>query len=1175
MSGGTTISTSDTKLEALQIQSSAYGVTIPLVYGVARVPGNMLWYGGFKAAPHTQSRTSGGKGGGGGVTQKTTTFTYSASVVMGLCEGAVSGINRIWRGKKVYTDGDTTALAQLGLTVATGAVGQAAWSYLSATYPDQAIAYSGITYVKAQDYDLGSSTNVDNHNFELVGQYAYATISAIGIALPDANPATIALDILTNARYGAGFPLAQIYNFSDWLLYCAASNFLLSPALTTQMQAGAFITALGKITNTAPVWTGSGLKMIPYGDVALSDNNSVYTPNVAPIYDLNDDDFTPSSSGDDPIRVMRKPQSDAYNATKVEFVNRDNFYNVEISEAKDSANIDAYGLRTAETISAHWICDSSVARKVAQTALQRTLYIRNTYTFNLPWTKALLEPMDIVTLTDTGLGFNKLPVRIIDITESENGDLTLTAEEFPLGVASAAIYSSQIGSGYQHNYNVAPGDVLVPFIFEAPIELTTTGLDVYAAVRGVGANWGGCRVWVSLDGNNYRDAGLLYGGARYGKLTGPIFNGTLPITINGGQLLSGSATDSSKLATLCYIGGASPEYLAYGPAALTGALTYYLTGLTRAAFGTSGGAHLLGDPFVRIDDAIAKSGPLDLSYIGQTIYFKFTSFNIYQAAEQSLAAVTAYPYSVTGAMAYLPPSNVTNFSATTDTTGMVKLAWSEIPDGDRRDYEIRLGATWATGVRLTRISGLDYRLPAIPAATYQYWIAARDAFLNYSPLPTGLSVTIAGPSAPVVSYVVVGTDELLSWTIPATGALADRYELRYGTVFATAVYLDTTKATSYRRKADYIGGRTYWVAAIDAAGNLGVPAGVSASISAPGLPATIRADIIDNNALIYWSAPSIGTLPVDRYEVRKGSSFASGTVIGSNGNSTFTAVFEQSAGTYTYWIAAIDSAGNFGLAISVSAYIGQPPDYLLRANIDSIFSGAANNCMAFNGGLLLPANVSETWSQHFVNNNFASPQAQITAGFPVYINPSLTSASYTELIDYGSVLPATTVTATLNTVVLNGTVTTACQISYKLAAGDAWTNAALGSTSVLIAPSGGFRYVQVTYNFSCTAGANLLKINALNVKLSIKQRSDNGNGTSAAMMTLVSGVLAYWTTVTLNYPFISADCPIVQANSPMNLNAIINYVGTTNPTTFQVAFVNASTGANVASIPFSWTIKGY
>jgi hypothetical protein len=506
------------------------------------------------------------------------------------------------------------------------------------------------------------------------------------------------------------------------------------------------------------------------------------------------------------------------------------------------------------------------------------------------------------------------------------------------------------------------------------------------------------------------------------------------------------------------------------------------------------------------------------------------------------------------------PSDVSSVGFALETLG-VRLSWTAITDADRAGYEIRYGGTgWVDATFLAFTTDSSYLWRMQTAGTQTVRIKAKDTTGNYSTTATSAAVVVTGPSAPSVTYGISGPDELLSWTIPASSFLVDRYEIRYGSSFALGTFVDTSKATGYRRKADYSGGRTYWIAAIDAATNYGVPAAIDVNISIPGVPAGLRADVVDNNALLYWGAPATGTLPVDRYEARKGASWAAGTIIGSNGNSTFTTVFEQQSGTYSYWIAAVDSAGNVGVAASVSAYINQPPDYVLRANIDSTFTGANINALANGATLLLPVNTSETWSQHFSNNGYATPQAQITAGNPLYISPSTTTASYTESIDYGSNLPATNITVTLNSTILSGTVGASCRISYRLLATDAWTDGIVGATSML---AFNFRYIKVVYSFSASAGANLLRVNGINVKLSIKQRSDSGTGTAAA-----GG-----TAVTFGYPFLSADTPIVQPNGSTPLIPVVIYVGGVNPTGFTVKLYNLA-GTDVGGA-FSWSVKGY
>lgn len=661
--GGKSISSSATRLEALQLQSSAYGVTVSLVYGMTSVPANLLWYGDFKSRAIKSSQ--GGKGGGGKV--KSTSYTYTASVLLGLCHGVAGSVERVWKSKKTYAlkPGGQTALQQMGLSLIPGTFGQATWGPLASIAPAQAIGYSGMALIAGQDYDIGSEAQLDNHNFELKGKFGFTVPdgNAGSVTLPDADPADFMVDALTNSVYGASLPAARLASTGNYSNYCRAAYLLCSPALTEQMSAANFVTLACKISNSAPVWSGSQLKFVPYGDTAISGRGRTFTPDTTPLYDLTDDQFL---DGDDPVKIESKPPSDRYNHIRIEYRNRGVLdgataqytgrYSIEIAESKDQADIDSTGLRSAPIERMHWICDGRVARTVTQLLLQRSLYITNTYTFRLPWTFALVEPMDLVTLTDPAQGLDRTPVRITRREDSgEEGDFTFTAEDFSLGLADAAEYKSEVGTGFIHNYNAAPGNVATPFIFEGPAALSATGLEIYVAAKGASASWGGCRVWCSLDGVTYRDIGRLDGASRYGIVSGPVAAGLLPVSNISGQLLSGSPQDADALATLAYVSGMQPEWLAYETATLTAAGAYNLGGLRRGAYNTAVSAHAAGDAFIRIDALIAKSGPLDLSYIGKTVQFKFTSFNIYGDAEQSLADVNPVNYVVTGFHAALLP----------------------------------------------------------------------------------------------------------------------------------------------------------------------------------------------------------------------------------------------------------------------------------------------------------------------------------------------------------------------------------------------------------------------------------------------------------------------------------------------------------------------------------------
>jgi hypothetical protein len=84
------------RLDSLRITSATEGVVIPRLFGRMRLGGNIIWATDFVEEVNTTR--SGGKGGGPKVT--TTEYLYSASFAVGLTEGPISGIGRIWADGK-------------------------------------------------------------------------------------------------------------------------------------------------------------------------------------------------------------------------------------------------------------------------------------------------------------------------------------------------------------------------------------------------------------------------------------------------------------------------------------------------------------------------------------------------------------------------------------------------------------------------------------------------------------------------------------------------------------------------------------------------------------------------------------------------------------------------------------------------------------------------------------------------------------------------------------------------------------------------------------------------------------------------------------------------------------------------------------------------------------------
>ena len=686
-----TITSAEERILSLQVQQSSQGLTLPVIYGRTRVAGNLIWYGDFVTIENKTTTQQGGKGGGG-VKQVDIAYTYEAAVMLALCEGEIQGVGRIWRDKEKFD-----SLAQLRLTLMRGGDEQPLWTHLAqAKHQSQALNYSGTAYLCSPNYELTKSAQIYQHNFEVIGKLGYSG------NIPDANPREIIRDLLTNQRYGCGFPVDSIGDTDRYSNYCRAVGIFLSPAYTEQGEAQRNISELLEQTNSAAVFSQGRLKIVPYGDGNYSGNGAAYVADNKAIYDLTDDDFIVSGA-EDPVNVERKTNADAFNQIQVEYLDRDNDYNVAIAEVKDQANIEQYGLRPKDAVKMHGICDGKVAQKVAQQLLQRALYVRNEYEFKLGWKYCLLEPMDIVTLTDAGLGLDKTPVRITEIEEDEEGVLSVKAEDYPLGVHTVSEYPTQPSLGYSADYNVSPGNAHAPVIFEAPLQLTGGEPQIWMATAG-GDMWGGAEVWVSTDGDSYTRVGAVNHKARFGSLTAALPNGavfdrtnTLSVEISAGQMTGGTEQDSRDLLTLCYVDG---EFLAYANAELKGVGRYTLGNLTRGAYGSAIDAHAAGSKFARIDEALFKYA-VPRNWIGRTVWVKLVSYNVFSGGIQDLASVPAYSYTIKGA----PLGQIQNLRLTSSWAygKEAVIAWDKLDGADTYDVEIYAGNSQR---RLRSISGI-------------------------------------------------------------------------------------------------------------------------------------------------------------------------------------------------------------------------------------------------------------------------------------------------------------------------------------------------------------------------------------------------------------------------------------------------------------------------------------
>ncbi|MCW8923697.1 MAG: phage tail protein [Gammaproteobacteria bacterium] len=572
-----------------------------------------------------------------------------------------------------------------------------------------------------------------------------------------------------------------------------------------------------------------------------------------------------------------------------------------------------------------------------------------------------------------------------------------------------------------------------------------------------------------------------------------------------------------------------------------------------------------GGAFIRAKDANTPykdmGSTLDRRFefewpVNNTVTVEVVAFNLQGKAGDSSKATA----SLLLVGKKLVPADINLFTAEPVDAGIL-LTWAPAIDVDLSEYEIRQGATWETSVFVDRCRATTYLYDGdLSSGDKTFWIIAIDTTGNESPNPASALATVGAPDNILVSVVYSGENVVINYSADKGSFPISTYEIRRGTDWASGEVIAENDGTSLLYNVDYLNA-DFWVKAKDIFGNVSAEGGVSTSVVPPET-INLKQEVIDNNVLLRWEK-SQGTLPVDNFEIRKGTVYSTAEILQSI-DGTFAAFFEIISGTNIYWVTAQDSAGNKGTSKSIAAVVAEPPDFILNVNWASTFSGTKTNALLTEeGSLVYPVNTTETWAEHFTGNSWTTIQDQLTAGYDYYLEPSLTTGSYAEEFDYGTVLASTSIKIIVNRNNIDGAVTLTPNIKVKKLSGDAWSD--LGDNWVAYATD--FQYVKVTLSITASGGNDLEELIALNVLLDSKLISESGSGTANAAD---SG----GTTVNLTAgKFVDVNSINVTANSTTPITAIYDFTDTPNPTDFKVLLFDKD-GVRVSG-DFSWTTTGY
>ncbi len=154
------------RLNDLRVMASEEGAPIPRLWGRMRFAGQVIWATDFEEVATTTTQKASSKGGG--AKTKTTEYVYYANFAIGLCEGAVDRVGRVWAdGKEIDIAGFTTRLYR-------GSETQMPDSLIVAKEgAGNTPGYRGLTYIVFEHLPLAQFGN-------RIPQFSFEVVSAAG-----------------------------------------------------------------------------------------------------------------------------------------------------------------------------------------------------------------------------------------------------------------------------------------------------------------------------------------------------------------------------------------------------------------------------------------------------------------------------------------------------------------------------------------------------------------------------------------------------------------------------------------------------------------------------------------------------------------------------------------------------------------------------------------------------------------------------------------------------------------------------------------------------------------------------------------------------------------------------------------------------------------------------------
>jgi len=584
-------------LQDFSFPTATEGRIVPLGWGRDKISGpNVIWYGDLRVVPITKKvKTSMFNS-----KRVTVGHKYYVGFDVGICIGPAT-LHKIWIGDELAWEGTQNTDGPITITTKdfsgtfyfyTGSTTQAVDPYL-AQFQNPCPAYRRVCHGVWRGGLVGETTNVKPWAFEVsriptgVGS-TYPTVNGA-----DANPMEVAYEILTDIKWGYGYPAADV-NVTEFksvatTLYNEGNGF--SYYLKNQRKAAEVLTELEKqIDGKFRIDAATG-----QWRVALARDG--YDPGTLRVAN--------SSNILEVVDFSRGAWEGTVNHVRIQYGRRANQYGLSYAPAQDGANLRIQGRVVPATYTYVGVKDDALANKIAWRELRSNSYpfSKGRFKVNRSFWDCYVGEVFLLNYTIGNLVITNLPMRItqIDTGNTEEPEILVDAVQdvFSWRAASFADPSQTAW--------VAPSKKLIPFpstdqlAFEAPYGISRR--DEYPSegrifVTGISQGRGEAGFHIIQSQGNYYDAGDCDGFAFKGELAAEVLasvSSSIDVTtgLNATEILAASDSDiGNDLANLIWVNG---EFISCKSATnISGGVR--LASIKRGLLGTAPKKHAAGTP---------------------------------------------------------------------------------------------------------------------------------------------------------------------------------------------------------------------------------------------------------------------------------------------------------------------------------------------------------------------------------------------------------------------------------------------------------------------------------------------------------------------------------------------------------------------------------------------------